>query len=227
METIAIIPARGGSKGIPGKNIRELNGKPLIVYSIENALQAKTVDRVVVSTDDEKIVEVAQAAGAEVIKRPSGISGDTASSEEALLHALDFLRKNEAYSPDLLVFLQCTSPLTTAEDIDGTVQKLLQDSADTSLAVAPFHYYLWSENAFAEAKGINHEKTSRPLRQERENQFVETGAVYVMRAQKFLQAKHRFFGKTVMHVMPAERCWEIDDPIDWPVAEAMLEFLNG
>lgn len=224
METLALIPARGGSKGIPGKNIRDLHGKPLLVYSIQAAQQAATVDRVIVSTDDERIAEVAKSAGADVIKRPAEISGDSASSEAALLHALEVLGNDEEYYPDLLVFLQCTSPLTKAKDIDCAVEKLLQVKADTCLTVAPFHYYLWFEDESGEASGINHNKISRPLRQQRENQFIETGAVYVMRVQGFLQEKHRFFGKTVMSIMPGERCWEIDDPADWPIAEAMLRF---
>lgn len=227
MECLAIIPARGGSKGIPRKNIRPLAGKPLIAYNIEQARLSRYVNRLVVSTDDPEIAAISKEYGAEVVWRPVEISGDTASSESALLHTLEFLSQEEGYAPDLLVFMQCTSPLTLAEDIDGTIQELLDEQADTALAVIPFHYFLWrhptAEADGSGAMGINHDKRFRPLRQERQPQFLETGAVYVMRVPGFLDARHRFFGKTAMYVMPAERRLEIDDPVDFQVAEVMLQ----
>lgn len=226
MKCLAVIPARGGSKGIPRKNIRPLAGKPLLAYNIAAALGSKYIQRVVVSTDDPEIAQVAENYGAEVIWRPAEISGDSATSESALLHALETLKKQEDYVPDLLVFLQCTSPLTLAEDIDGTIAALIAQAADTSLAVIPFHYFLWKpvEDAqgLPDAIGINHHKSVRPLRQEREAQYLETGAVYVMRVPGFLQARHRFFGRTALHVMPGERRLEIDDPVDFQVAEALI-----
>ncbi len=226
MECLAIIPTRGGSKGIPRKNIRSLAGKPLIAYNIEQALRSRWINRLVVSTDDPEIGAVAQAYGAQVIWRPAQISGDSASSEAALLHTLETLDQDEGYQPDLLVFLQCTSPLTLAEDIDGTIQALLDQGADTSLAVIPFHYFLWrqveNEMGAADASGINHDKNIRPLRQEREPQYLETGAVYVMRVDGFLKARHRFFGHTAMYCMPAERRLEIDDPVDFQIAEVLV-----
>jgi YrbI family 3-deoxy-D-manno-octulosonate 8-phosphate phosphatase len=222
MNTLAIIPARGGSKGIPRKNVRLLAAKPLVAYAIENARQSRTVNRVVVSTDDPEIAAVSTDFGAEVVWRPAEISGDTASSESALLHTLECLRETESYVPELVVFLQCTSPLTLPEDIDGTVQALLDERADCALAVTPFHYFLWRQDQQEGGVGINHDKRIRPRRQDREAQFLETGAVYVMRTEGFLQAKHRFFGKTAMYVMPQERCLEIDEPVDFLLAEVLL-----
>ena len=222
MECIAIIPARGGSKGIPRKNIRPLMGKPLIAYNIEQARQALLVNRVVVSTDDPEIGAVSRQYGAEVVWRPAEISGDTAPSEEALLHTLEHLRQSEGYQPDLLAFLQCTSPLTLAEDIDGAIQTLLDAEADTALAVIPFHYFIWKINETGSAAGVNHDKRVRPLRQQRQPQYLESGAVYVMRVPGFLQARHRFFGKTVLYEMPPERRLEIDDPVDFKVAETLM-----
>jgi N-acylneuraminate cytidylyltransferase len=223
MKTIAVIPARGGSKGIPGKNIKNIAGQPLIAYSIKAALETKCVDRVIVSTDDQAIADIAEANGAEVIFRPTEISGDLASSESALLHVLQVLNEKEGFQPDMLVFLQCTSPLTLSEDIDGTVKALIQANADTSFAAAPFHYYLWSVDANGQAEGINHVKSNRPMRQQREGQFIEAGAVYVMRVGGFLEKKHRFFGKTVLYEIPEERCFEIDEPVDLLIAEQMIK----
>ena len=219
---LAIIPARGGSKGIPHKNILPLAGKPLVAYSIEQAKASRYISRVVVSTDDAEIASISRHFGAEIVWRPAEISGDSASSESALLHALETFIQSEDYQPDVLVFLQCTSPLTLAEDIDGTIQALLDEQADTALAVIPFHYFLWRNTRTSNAEGINHDKRIRPLRQEREPQYLETGAVYVMRVPGFLQARHRFFGKTSLYVMPAERRLEIDDPVDFQVAEVLL-----
>jgi len=226
MKCLAVIPARGGSKGIPRKNIRPLAGKPLLAYTLTAALRSQYIQRVVVSTDDSEIAQVAQRYGAEVVWRPAEISGDTVPSEAALLHTLETLQEQEAYTPDLLVFLQCTSPLTLAEDIDGTLAALLEQQADTALAVIPFHYFLWKPGQDAQglpdAHGINHQKSVRPLRQEREAQYLETGAVYVMRVPGFRQARHRFFGRTALYVMPAERRLEIDDPIYFQIAEALI-----
>ena len=220
---LAIIPARGGSRGIPRKNIQLIAGKPLIAHTIEHTLQTPTVDRVFVSTDDSEIAEVSRQYGAEVIWRPEEISDDKASSESALLHALDHLEKSEGYVPELVVFLQCTSPLTLPEDIEGTIQALVEQGADSAFSVTPCHYFLWKQDKQGAAVGINHDKSYRLLRQERESQFLETGAVYVMRTEGFKRAKHRFFGKTAMYVVPKERCLEIDDSVDLIVAEALLK----
>jgi N-acylneuraminate cytidylyltransferase len=222
MKTIAIIPARGGSKSVPKKNIRMLSGKPLIAHTIEHAKASHYIDAVFVSTDDEEIATVSRNYGAEVIIRPEHLATDSAASESALEHALNYLKDTKEYEPDLVVFLQCTSPLMLPEDIDGTVQALLNENADSALAVTLFHYFLWQRDDKGDAVGINHDKRVRPLRQKQEPQFLETGAVYVMRTQGFKQAKHRFFGKTAMYVMPPERCLEIDEPVDFRIAEVLM-----
>lgn len=220
---LGIIPARGGSKSIPKKNLHLLAGKPLLTYVIEQAHLSRYVNRIVVSTDDPAIAAVAREYGAEVVMRPEELSNDTASSEAALLHTLDYLRESENYEPDIIVFMQCTSPLTLSEDIDGAVEVFLNEKADSALTVTPFHYFLWrcSEEG---AVGINHDKFIRPLRQEREPQFLETGSIYVMRTAGFKNVKHRFFGKTVMYVIPQERCLEIDEPVDFLMAEVLLKY---
>jgi N-acylneuraminate cytidylyltransferase len=223
MKAVAIIPARGGSKGIPRKNLQPLAGKPLVAHTIEQAQAAQSIGRVIVSTDDVEIGTVAQAYGAEVVWRPASISGDTASSEAALLHVLETLQQNEGMLPEVLVFLQCTSPLTLAADIDGAVQTLVTENADTALAVTPFHYFLWQRTEDGDAVGINHDKQVRLLRQQRSPQYLETGAIYVMRTAGFLATKHRFFGKTALYVMPAERCLEIDEPSDLQMAAWLLQ----
>lgn len=138
------------------------------------------------------------------------------------MHALEYLSNSENYEPDILVFLQCTSPLTTSIDIDNVIKKLLAENADSALTVAPFHYYLWKQDDSGEVLGINHDKFHRPMRQQREKQYIETGAVYVMRVSQFLKKKYRFFGKIVMSEMPEERCFEIDEPADLAIAEQLI-----
>jgi CMP-N-acetylneuraminic acid synthetase len=213
MKTIAIIPARGGSKGITHKNIAPLCGQPLIAYMIKAALGSKYISEVIVSTDDHQIAAAALTNGATVRMRPQSISGDLDKSETALLDVLN------THNSDILVFLQCTSPLTTTEDIDGTIESLISNNADTALSVTEFHYFLWDKSG----EGINHDKKIRLMRQEREKQYLETGAVYVMKTTEFIKHKHRFFGKTALYVTPPERVLEIDEPFDLKLAENILK----
>ena len=226
MKTIAIIPARGGSKGIPRKNVIDIAGKPMLAWNIEAAQASQFVDAVYVSTDDPEIAEVATRYGAGVIQRPEGLSGDTATSESALVHALQTLEE-QGVSSELLLFMQCTSPLTSTTDVDAAIQKLMDEQADSCVTVTDFHYFVWKENEDGTADGINHDKRFRPRRQDREPQFVENGAIYVMKTAGFLDANHRFFGKTVLSEMPQERCFEIDEPADLLIAEAMLREVLG
>ncbi len=227
MSILAIIPARSGSKGIPGKNIRHFGGRPLFVRSLEAARSASSVSRVIVSTDSVEYREHPEVAEGECpFLRPADISGDSASSESALLHALEWLARNEDYRPELLVFLQCTSPLTLPEDIDGCVQTLIDQEADCCFSVTPTHAFLW-KSGDGGALGVNHDPSFRPRRQDREPEYRETGAVYVMRTAGFLETRHRFFGKTVFHVVPEERSWEIDGEADWQVCEALSRYTAG
>ena len=222
METVAIIPARGHSKGILRKNLRILAGKPLVAHSIEVALSSRIINRVIVSTDDPEIESVSKKYGASVIIRPAELSSDTSSSEDAILHTLAELEKKDDYHSDLTVFLQCTSPLTKTVDIDSCIKLLIDQKADTALTVSDFHYFIWKKDKNGQAAGINHDKSIRNMRQERQNQFIETGAVYVMRTKGFKLHRHRFFGKTVMSHVPLERCLEIDELVDLYKAEAII-----
>ena len=212
---LTIIPARGGSKGIPRKNLWRIDGKPLICWSIEAAQAAELVGPIVVSTDDAEIAEVSRATGAEVVMRPAAISSDAASSEDALLHALE----NLDTPPDLTVFLQCTSPLTRGGDIDACIRTLIETEADSAFTATESHHFIWKNKA--NATGVNHDAAERRRRQDLEPEYSENGAVYVMRTRGFLQSRHRFFGKTVISEMPATRSWEIDSPEDIRIVQAL------
>lgn len=224
MDITAIIPARGGSKGVPGKNLQLIAGASLIARTVRAALSAELVGAVYVSTDDPAIAAEARRAGAGVIDRPAAIAGDAASSEAALLHGLETLDA-AGKTPDILVFLQCTSPFTTGADIDGVVGKLLETNADSALSIAPSHHFLWRDGAApGEVEAFGHDKHHRPRRQDREPQYAETGSVYAMRAAGFKQAKHRFFGKTVGHVVDDLNLMEIDTPLDLDLCRRAAAF---
>jgi len=221
-QIVAIIPARGGSKRVPRKNLLPLRGKSLIAHTIERSRQTKSISRIVVSTDDPEIAAISRQYGAEVVWRPAEISGDTATSESALLHTLDYLEQTEGYKPALIVFVQCTSPLTLPEDMDGATQALLDENADSVLTATPFHHFLWRRDEKGDIVGINHDQCIRHLHKDREPQFLETGALYVMRAQGFKEVRHRLFGKTAMYVVPPDRCFVINQPVDLQIAEVLM-----
>ena len=184
---LVLIPARGGSKGIPGKNLQQVGGVPLVCRSIRAAKASNGVGRVVVSTDDDAIAEAAAAEGAGVIRRPAAIAGDTASSESALLHALELLEQQGPLETEL-VFLQCTSPFTTGEQIDAVLSALQADDCHSSFAVSPWHGFLWR----ADGRSINHDPAQpRPRRQDLEPAFLETGAIYAMDVGAFRRCGNR------------------------------------
>jgi len=221
-----IVPARGGSKGIPGKNLRPVGGVPLVARTVAAAVGATMVDRVFVSTDDDTIAEVAASAGAEIIRRPANLSGDTASSESAVLHALDAFEADGIAAPDVIVMMQCTSPFTMPADIDGTVTLVTSGLADSAFTAAPTHVFLWKQGDDG-AVAVNHDAAFRPRRQDREPEFVETGAVYAMRTKGFRDAQHRFFGRVGLHEVEPERAGEIDEPHDLVVADGIAAALGA
>lgn len=220
MQCIAIIPARGGSKGIPRKNLRPIGGVPLVVRTVRAALDAATVDEVYVSTDDGEIASVAEAAGAKVIHRPAELSGDTASSESALLHGLDQLAAN-GVKPETLVFLQCTSPFTTGAEIDACVEALYREEAAVSFSVVQDHGFLWGVAADGSARGINHDETKpRQRRQDLPPQYRETGSIYALRTEDFRAVGRRFCGRAVLVPVDAPLV-EIDSEDDFRLLDAL------
>ncbi|MBH5336542.1 acylneuraminate cytidylyltransferase [Streptomyces pactum] len=144
---VAVIPARGGSKGVPAKNLAAVGGVPLVARAVRECRAARLVTDVLVSTDDAGIAAAARGAGAEVVQRPSGIAGDTATSEAAVLHALDVFEDRHRATADVVLLVQCTSPFIVREDIDGVVAAVVEDGADSALTVAPFHGFVWRDAA--------------------------------------------------------------------------------
>lgn len=211
---MAIIPARGGSKGIRLKNLREIGGKSLLGRAIESARSATAVSDVVVSTDHEQIKAEALRYGARVIDRPADIAGDTASSESVLLHALDATGS----LPEVTLFIQCTSPLISPEDLDAAIATVASGRAEVSFAAVADHGFHWGLDAQGEAAAVGHEKHRRPRRQDREPRFRETGAFYAMETKGFREAGHRFFGRVRVHEVPAAHGIDIDTEADLQLA---------
>jgi len=176
----------------------------------------------VVSTDDPEIRREAIRQGARVIERPEILATDDASSEGVLLHALDVFQEENGMLPDLIVLLQCTSPLTEGRDIDGTIGTLVEGEADSAFSAVASHLFLWKSGEDDSVVGVNHDHRVRLRRQDSETHYIETGAVYVMRAEGFIAHRHRFFGRVVAHETPVANWIEIDGPSDLLVAEARV-----
>ncbi|MBX4171847.1 acylneuraminate cytidylyltransferase [Rhodococcus sp. DMU2021] len=218
-KVVAIIPARGGSKGIPRKNLAKVGGRELVVRAIETCRDAALIHTVVVSTDDQEIAQIARSAGAEVVMRPDFLATDTASSEDALIHVLDTL-KHRGETPDITAFVQCTSPFIRAEDLDSAITRLREQSASTVLSVTHSHRFIWRlENGTL--VGANHSGLKRQRRQDLEPQYLETGAFYIMQTQGLIESRSRFFGKTIGQEVPEWTSLEIDTPTDLDLARAM------
>lgn len=219
--TVCIIPARGGSKGVPRKNLRPLRGRPLLAHSVGHALEAESVGRIIVSTDDAEIAALSRSLGTEVIDRPAAISGDTASSESALLHALEFLREREGYRPDLVVFLQATSPLRAPGDIDAAVRTLLDERADSLFSACVSHEFLWRAGPGGVVP-INYDPGKRPRRQEMAPQYRENGSIFVTRREVLESTGSRLGGRIAVHEMSPLDSLQIDTEEDFALLEAVV-----
>lgn len=227
VRTVAVIPARGGSKGVPGKNLRRVGGVPLVVRAVRACRASTRVDLVVVSTDDDAVAAAAEGAGAQVIRRPAALAGDTATSESALLHALDGLDA----APEVLVFVQCTSPFLDPASLDAGVALVADGAADSAFAAVQTYEFLWRQQAGAagatQVAGVNHDAAHRARRQDRRPDWRETGAFYVLDVAGFRRARHRFFGRTAAVAVPEHSALEIDTAAELAMAEALAPLVDG
>lgn len=222
---LALVPARGGSKGLPGKNIRLLGGKPLIAWSIEAALQSSYVDAVVVSTDCAAIASTAAAHGAEIpFMRPAELATDGARSIDAILHAVAHLGES-GRSFDLVLVLQPTSPLRIASDIDRAVELHLSRQADAVVSVCATDHHPWWSNTLPEDGRMNEFLRPEVINTNRQNLpdfYRLNGAIYLANAP-YLSATGSFYGeRTFAYVMERERSVDIDTRLDFHLAELLL-----
>lgn len=228
-EILAIVPARGGSKTIPGKNIKKLHGKPLIAWTIEPALECNFLDKIIVSTDDHEISEISKKYGADVpFLRPNEISEDNSPTIDAVIHTLDSL-KNSGFNPDVIVLLQPTSPLRTVKDIETALKLFFKDKTCNSVvSVSEYdHSPYWSlkiEKGYL--KPSFGDKYFRMRRQDLPNLYIPNGSIYIS-STKDLKKFRGFFGdKIIPYVMPKERSVDIDTIMDFKLAELILGELN-
>jgi N-acylneuraminate cytidylyltransferase len=220
--TLAVIAARGGSKGIPNKNLVELCGKPLLAWSVEQARGAKGVDVVAVSSDSDAILAVAERHGAIGVRRPAEISGDTAPSEAAWRHALDALDGERGPFADI-VALQATSPIREPSDIDGAIACYERDGVDSVVSVCEVEdFFNWRIDANGQAESVNYDYRTRRRRQEIERRYLENGSIYVFPATMLRETNNRLGGRIGLYIMERHKMFQIDRPEDFKLCSVIM-----
>ena len=222
---LAIIPARGGSKRLPRKNILDLNGKPLISYNIEAGLQSKYIDKVVVSSDDDEILEISKKYGADIIKRPDELASDTATSFDAIKHTIE---NSDKY--DYVILLQPTSPLRSSKHIDEAIELLKEKNADAIVSVCEMdHSPLWS-NTLDESLSMNgflKEEVLNKRSQDLEKYYRLNGAIYICKTDKLLEEKSFFIKDNIFaYKMNRKSSIDIDEELDFKMANLVLNHGN-
>jgi len=220
---LALIPARGGSKGIPGKNIIDFCGKPLISWSIEQASGSKYIRDVYVTSDDDDILRVSENSGAIAIKRPGKLATATASTESALMHAINCIDEKGADKIDAIVFLQATSPLRTAKDIDDSIDLFISKKADSLFSgtvLDDFCIWALKGNKFS---SLTYDYKNRGRRQEREPFFLENGSIYIFKPSILKRYNNRLGGKIEFFSMPIWKSYEIDKPEDLEICAYFMK----
>lgn len=220
-KTLAVIAARGGSKGIPHKNLLDLCGKPLIAWTVEQARAARGVDVVAVSSDSDNILAAAEAAGAIGVRRPADISGDLASSESAWLHALNAIDERMGRC-ERIVALQATSPIRESSDIEDALATFDRDHLDSLLSVCEVEdYFNWRIGASG-PEPINYDYHNRRMRQQIEKRYLENGSFYVLIPSLLREQNNRLGGKIGFHVMDRHKMFQIDRPEDVKLCAAIM-----
>lgn len=224
IKTIAIIPARGGSKGIPRKNVKELNGKPLIGYIIETALCVDEIDRVIVSTEDPEIAAVAKGFGAEVpFVRPNELADDSTPTLPVLQHVVNYLEEKENYTPDVIVLLYATSPLLKKERVLEAVKLLNEGNFDSVISVVEDRGHYWIENngnyERLYPKVIKNRQFTKPL-------YRENGAIYALRRALLMEENVLVGGEVGFLIMSDHESVDIDEPLDFEIAEILVQQEN-
>ncbi len=222
---LAIIPARKGSKGLPGKNTKLLNGIPLILHTIKSAKKSTNIKRIIVSSDDEKVLSICKNIKNIDIpfKRPKYLSGDNSMLIDTLFHLLKWMKKNEGFEPENICVLQPTSPLRLSKDIDNAINFYFEVKADVVLSVyetRPLFFKLSKNNNLIPFI----KNTSKLLlsRQKVQNSFVQNGAIHIFNTKKLKKNKTYYTAKTFGYQMPAKRSVDIDNELDFFIAEQIL-----
>jgi len=226
MKGLAIIPARGGSKGLPRKNIKLLAGIPLISYTITEALRCHCFDKIVVSTDDTEIAQISRGYDSEVMMRPKELADDKTPIVDTIFHVLSILEKEETYIPEYIVVLQPTSPLRSSCDIKAAINLFLDNpDCDSVVSVAKCeHPITWTMNIkngyLISSFDITYLKKRR---QENLASYMPNGALYVTSSESLNKNQSFYSNKTIAYVMPAERSIDIDTEYDFMIAEFLVK----
>jgi len=222
MGIAAIIPARGGSKGIPGKNIKDFCGKPLLAWSILQAKKSPQISSVWVSSDDEGILNVARQFGAGAILRPAELAGDKATSESAWLHAVDTLEASGGPC-EAVVGMQCTSPLRETGDIERGLSLFREGNLDSMFSGALIgDFYIWQRGKSGELESFNYDWKSRKRRQEISEQYVENGSFYIFRPDLLRRTGNRLGGNIGVVPMEFWKSFELDTLENWKMCEFLM-----
>jgi len=223
---IAIIPARGGSKGLPRKNIRLLNGNPLIYYTAVEARKSKYLDRILVSTDDIEIAEIAREYGVETIARPVELAQDDVPSLPVYQHVIRHLEELEGYHPDIIVALQPTSPCRLVEDINKAIDMFMETDCDSVVSVCEAeHPPQWTFRIEKDRLKPNFEDWHRVLRRQDAPRFYRlNGAVYVIHRDVIMEQDEGIMGSNICpYIMPHDRSVDIDNEKDLKMAELLIK----
>ena len=224
VDILAVVPARAGSKRLPGKNLLDLHGKPLIRWTLEAALESQVIDLIVVSSDDEAILSEGERLGLRTVRRPEYLASDTATTFDVLVHTLECLAK-EGIRPARLMLLQPTSPLRTAQDICEAVRCMDEAKADSIVSVCPCeHSPLWSNTLDPEGR-MDHFLRPELLNQRSQDLAVYyrlNGAIYIAGAEKLIERQGFFMPNSRAHIMPADRSVDIDTFMDFKQCEFLL-----
>ena len=221
MNIITIIPARGGSKGLPRKNVLLFNGEPLVAHSIKYAQNCELINTVYVSTDDDEISSISSSADATIIQRPLELSGDTATTESAIIHAISMMDSK----PDIIVLLQATSPFRPKNSLKEALEKFIKNDFDSLLSISPTHRFFWSVDG-NDNISPKYDYLNRPRRQDlkrTDTQFVENGSLYIFTYAHFLSIKNRLGGKIGYIEFAEKYSHEIDTKLDFKILEALAK----
>jgi len=216
----AIILARGGSKGIPKKNILKFCGHPLVAWTVMQCLNSKLINDIYISSDSDEILEIASSYGAKIIKRPDEFAQDHSKSEDAMIHAL----KSLDYTPDIVLMLEPTAPLRRPDDFDNAIMQFITEGWDSGFSGALLQDFLiWKKNKDDILESVNYDYKNQGPRQEREPDYVENGAIFIFKPSVMLKNKNRFGGKIGIYLNEFWQSFEIDEPSDWRFVELIFK----
>ena len=226
MNILSIIPARGGSKGIPLKNLVKIKNKPLLHYTVNASLKSKFVNRTVVSTDSPKIAKVALSLGSEVIVRPKKLANDTIGLEPTINHVLEYLKNTENYVPDIILILQNTSPLRNSTHIDEALTLFKNKKYDSILSGFSYYTFLWKKQKDSSIKPVSYNPNERPNHQKMDEQLYENGAFFITTLSAFKKSNCRISGKIGFYKMPIELSYNIDTLEDLDDVKRMMNLMK-